>query len=343
MTLTDGTDFALVVEKLSWAHSQCGLGPNSAEFSVAAEDMVVQLAGAWIDITSLNAWRTQFGWDGLLQTNSSFFEPLPPIDVVNGRFVVNIQPDALYTFTTRSAGFKAPIPSPPPAAPFPTTYADNFEGYNVSSEARYFTDQAGSFEIVDSGASHGLVMRQMAPLLPICWSSDFAPFSVIGDTKWSDTLVSVSVLIEATGAAYVGARSSGCFDWSCYSLGVYFSVSVLSQQWALAMSIDVENPSQIYVSGSYSVEPNTWYNLTLSVVGSTAHAWLDGVLVVESFALPVVAVGWAAIGTSVQANNIYTLAQFDNFTVSASQLTCPAPAAGQPLISMWCDGACMAL
>ena len=39
-------------------------------------------------------------------------------------------------------------------------------------------------------------MRQSVPVLPILWSSDFAPFSVIGDFKWSNTLVTAFVLIE---------------------------------------------------------------------------------------------------------------------------------------------------
>ncbi len=40
-------------------------------------------------------------------------------------------------------------------------YSDDFEGYAVSSEAAYFSDQAGSWEIVASGEpGHGMVMRQ---------------------------------------------------------------------------------------------------------------------------------------------------------------------------------------
>ena len=45
-------------------------------------------------------------------------------------------------------------------------------------------------------------MRQMVPEVPICWSGDFAPYSVIGDVSWSDTVVSASVLIEVRGLLY---------------------------------------------------------------------------------------------------------------------------------------------
>jgi hypothetical protein len=45
-------------------------------------------------------------------------------------------------------------------------------------------------------------MRQVVPELPICWSGDFAPFSVIGDASWSDTVISSDVLIEVRGVSY---------------------------------------------------------------------------------------------------------------------------------------------
>ena len=55
---------------------------------------------------------------------------------------------------------------------------------------------SGDFEIFETNGPHGKVMRQSVPEVPICWSGDFAPFSVIGDEKWSDTIVSAEVLIE---------------------------------------------------------------------------------------------------------------------------------------------------
>ena len=65
----------------------------------------------------------------------------------------------------------------------------------------------GSFEIFDSNGPHGLVMRQTVPEVPICWSGDFAPFSVIGDYKWSDTVVSAAVLLEVVAfALLLGVR-----------------------------------------------------------------------------------------------------------------------------------------
>ncbi len=42
------------------------------------------------------------------------------------------------------------IPTSAPSQPFPVPYNDNFEGYPLHSEASYFSDQSGSWEIINS-------------------------------------------------------------------------------------------------------------------------------------------------------------------------------------------------
>ena len=105
--------------------------------------MTFNLLGQWKQTTTLYVWKTVFGWNGMEQTNSTYFEQLAPIVVSNGQFTLTVNPDELYTITTLSTGNKADIPTPPASVPFPTTYSDDFESYNVSSEAQYFADQAG--------------------------------------------------------------------------------------------------------------------------------------------------------------------------------------------------------
>ena len=116
------------------------------------------------------------------------------------------------------------------------------------------------------------------------------------------------------------------------------AVSVTSQKWILASSIDVENPSQQYRTGGMTVSMNTWYNLTLSVIGKTVDAWVDSQQVLSQYNIPSVTSGWAAIGSSVQSSKIYTYAQYDNFSVRGNQLQCQAPSEGNPLTIMWCGG-----
>ena len=69
---------------------------------------------------------------------------------------------------------------------------------------------------------------------------------------------------------------------------------------------------------------------------SLIRAWQ----VVGGHLLPNRGSGWAAIGASVQANHVYTLAQFDNFAVVAESIQCPAPAHGNGVSIVWCGGVC---
>lgn len=76
----------------------------------------------------------------------------------------------------------------------------------MSSEAAYFADQAGSWQIEEAAdASRGLIMRQNVPDRPICWSGDYSPYTIIGDVKWADMSVTVDAFIEpdTPGAVFV--------------------------------------------------------------------------------------------------------------------------------------------
>ena len=348
VTLTDGSDYSIVIEKMSWAHSQwlvdwqtgyltdcdSSIRPGLNQYDVEAETATFTLSGEWATTSQLYVWRTQFGWDGMQQTNSTFFEQQDPITVVNGQFTLTINPDELYTITTLSTGNKAELPTPPASQPFPTSYADDFESYAEYSEARYFADQAGTFEIYATNTSHGNVMRQTTPTLPICWSGDYAPFSVIGDVSWSDAIVTVDVLIETTGAAFVGVQAGLC----CLPNGIFFSVNV-DGTWALSNGIQVTESSTFLQSGSYDIQPNTWYTLTLSVVGSIANAWIGNDQVVNTFWLPARGAGWVAIGTSQGADNTFTFAQFDNFNISSAlEMQCDRPSEGTTITTIYCGG-----
>jgi galactosylceramidase len=172
--------------------------PPTDKFTVEPEIVTFTLDKPWSELSQLYVWRTQFAWDGMTQLNSTFFEQLAPINIIDGSFTLSVNPDELYTLTTLSTGNRATIPPPPPNTPFPQHYSDNFDQYQVNSEAQYFADQAGSFEIFATNSSRGNVMRQSVPTLPICWEGDYAPYSVIGDVTWSDTFVSADVMIEVS-------------------------------------------------------------------------------------------------------------------------------------------------
>jgi len=65
---------------------------------------------------------------------------------------------------------------PAPSMQFPLSYQDNFDQSATSSEAAYFSDQSGSWEIVDTSISRGRPMRQMFAEHPFSWCFE-APYS----------------------------------------------------------------------------------------------------------------------------------------------------------------------
>jgi hypothetical protein len=45
-------------------------------------------------------WVTQFGWDGMEQTASSFFQPYPDVVPVDGSVTITVPVDAIITLST---------------------------------------------------------------------------------------------------------------------------------------------------------------------------------------------------------------------------------------------------
>lgn len=358
VTLTNGSDWSLVVEKMAWAHSQCirpavdeyDTAPETATFKLSADTMKLariaakgsKSAGGG---TTLAVWRTQFGWDGMVQTNSTYMERGEDIAVApDGTFSVEVAVDALITITTcRGCGHKAEPPPSKPSQPFPTSYADDFDSYPLESEAAYFTDQAGSWQIVQADdEAHGRVMRQSVPLHPVSWSGDFSPYSIIGDISWRKMSVVADILIEPvasgpSGAAFIGAWSRTC----CQPSGVYFAVWPDNGTWAVSNTLDVFTSTILSGDLPTGIKPGVWFTLMLEVTADGRATGFIGTTVLFSAAdLGFVSSGWAAIGTTPLAPNSsqWTLAQFDNFDVSGTRLQCGAAAAGTPVTISWCSG-----
>ena len=60
---------------------------------------------------------------------------------------INLVNNLVWTVSTLTGQQKGSHPTPPPPAPFPATYSDDFEGYAVGQEADYFADQTGVWEV----------------------------------------------------------------------------------------------------------------------------------------------------------------------------------------------------
>ena len=155
--------WAQVIEKMDPHASACrweGVGNNTTPTD---ETVQFQFDTSLASVSMLQAWSSLMVSPS--PNGSDVFIQLAPIYVVNGIFEVALKLNHIYTFTSLTQGRKGsfgPIPNitgffgklPNPAA----GYVDNFDRYNLSREAAYFSDMAGSWEIVEAAdANHGKV------------------------------------------------------------------------------------------------------------------------------------------------------------------------------------------
>uniref|UniRef100_A0A672SMA9 Galactocerebrosidase n=1 Tax=Sinocyclocheilus grahami TaxID=75366 RepID=A0A672SMA9_SINGR len=236
--------------------------------------------------------------------------------VIKGSFSIELDVDEVYTFTTVRNGHRGNYPDPPPSAPFPKSYKDDFDfsGNPYFSEAPNFADQTGVFEyftnLTDPGP-HNSTLRQVVTQRPVTWVADAdQTISVIGDYKWHDLMVSCDIYMEDvhTGGVFIAVRvdkgggvirsTRGIFFW-VYADGTYKVTNDLRGMTVLA-------------EGLSGTRARVWYTLTLTVKGNYASADLNGYPLWKNAVLWEPRHGWVAIGTSS-----FELAQFDNFAIEA--------------------------
>ncbi|TRY99061.1 hypothetical protein DNTS_002219 [Danionella cerebrum] len=304
VALTDSRgNLTIVAETMSHDHSLC-IRPPLLPFNVTVQNVTFNLKGMFASIGELQVWHSKFDF----KTNQTvLFQNLKPI---------KLDVDEIYTFTTVKGGQKGAWPDPPPSAPFPKSYKDDFDvsGNPYLSEAPNFADQTGVFEyftnLSDVG-THISTLRQVVTQRPVTWVADAdQTISVIGDYNWYDLTVSSEVYMEDinSGGVFIAARvdkgggvirsAKGIFFW-VFADGTYKITNDLSGMVVLA-------------EGLSGTKPYVWYTLTLRVKGDSASADLNGFPLWKNTVLLNPRHGWAAIGTSS-----FQLVQFDNFAVEA--------------------------
>ena len=313
------TELTVVIEKMDPKASQCeweGAGNSTA---VGPEIATFELAAAAVDgVTVLQLWRS----DLKSQDPADWFVQNGTVAVTaGGKFVLALEPNCLYTATTVTTGRKGADYTIPADTGFyahiKPPYTDTFDGCNLSAEAAFFSDMAGSWEIVDSGnASHGKVMEQMVPVPPVFGiRSEVRPISLIGEQSFAATKIGIDVkLPSAAASAYVGAHFRGLTDGP----GVFLRVH--SQGWDLATQVaDIGTKPDI--SGSnVTAAPGVWHRLELSVLPGGATGTLDGAVLFANHTAAASS-GWAVIGTGGYDAGV----QFDNLQLNATEQTGPSP------------------
>ncbi len=290
VTFTNGTDYTIVVEGFD--------GKNQV--------VNFQLGGALTEIKYFHVFYSNFEPNKKL-----WFSYLGTLSPVKNQLTLQINSTEMYTLSTIN-GTKGDYGSPPIRTPFPLPYSDNFDEAPLHGEAKYLTDQAGAFEIVQSGTSK--VMRQMMVERPVSWCPEGEapyPYSVLGNHNWTAIVATVNVSFENDhGIAMIAARvtSGGCAVSKIGSPGVVFALNNTqgSGNWILSNSTGLTDK---FDSGSMAspIVPKSWYQLQLRVTNENISASIDGTLV-SHIPLFNSSNGWVAIGSSwdnVQFDNLF--------------------------------------
>ena len=321
VSLTDGKQLTIIIEVMVRNSSQChwGTGP---EYDVAAETATFQLDASFSHVTSLHLYVTNVSNAADPADDFSYRGELA---VSDGRVSLLLSPELLYTLSTvRSVGGQYP-PAPPAATAFPLPYSDSFDSCLIDSEAPYFFDQAGSWQVVSSGSALGRVMRQQVLQPPVTWCQENpTPYSVIGSHAWLTLDLSISVLIEEGGMAFAAANvaEGGCRNDDKGTQAVVFGIST-DGYYALCNSTVFSQ--HCLSSGQLTVLHNRWYRLRLVSDSDEWRGYVDGQLVVslhrDPAVYPSMQPGWAGIGSS------WSYVQFDDILIQAVNKTAEAAAA----------------
>uniref|UniRef100_A0A8C1SJJ3 Galactosylceramidase b n=1 Tax=Cyprinus carpio TaxID=7962 RepID=A0A8C1SJJ3_CYPCA len=266
VALTDERgNLTIITETMTHDHSVC-IRPPLPSYDVTAQNVTFHLKGTFASISELQVWHSKFDF----KTNKSvLFQNIKPIKVTEGSFSIELDVDEVYTFTTVRNGQRGSYPDPPPSAPFPKSYKDDFDvsEHPYFSEAPNFADQTGVFEYftnqTDPGP-HVSTLRQVVTQRPVTWVADAdQTISVIGDYQWQDLMVSCDIYMESvhTGGVFIAVRvnkgggvvrsTRGVFLW-VYADGTYKVTNDLNGMTVLA-------------EGLSGTRARVWYTLTLTV------------------------------------------------------------------------------
>uniref|UniRef100_A0A671XER0 Galactocerebrosidase n=1 Tax=Sparus aurata TaxID=8175 RepID=A0A671XER0_SPAAU len=312
VALTDGRgNLTVVIETMTHDHSVC-IRPPLLPFNVTSQNATFQLKGSFASIKELQVWRSQFNFK---TQEPSFFEKLTPLKLVNGSFTLHLAEDEVYTLTTVTTGQKGSYPDPPPSAPFPKVYKDDFNVRNPPfSEAPDFADQTGVFEyyinMTDPGP-HVFTLRQVLTQRPVTWATDAdQAVSVIGDHQRNLT-VTCDVFMESvnTGGVFIAARVDKGGESVRSANGVFFWVFA---DGTYKVTNDLGQYKTVLAEGQSGTRAYVWHTLSLTVEGQYASGLLNGYPLWKNAVVLTAKNGWAAIGT-----HSFELAQFDNFAVVA--------------------------
>jgi galactosylceramidase len=279
----DHNDWSLVLETIK------------AQHAVSIEFKLVHISA-----TTVHVWETN---------ESKTFEHIADIPVNGGGFLYAVEPHSLYTFTTTTGQGRGSA-RPPTSGPFPLPYAEDFENPTFNRTPKYLADQDGAFEMRACQQRPGTCLEQVITQKPIPWGPLPNPFTMTGNSAWSDYTVSVDALpLSSDMVAILGRVDSadvfadGKAPWPS---GYIFTIQK-NGAWSLISSA-YKQATRTLASGNLPASGG-WRRLKLTFRGDQITAGVDTKQVAEVRDTAHHA-GMFALGTD------WGYAQFDNLRVN---------------------------
>jgi len=211
------------------------------------------------------------------ETNGKMnFEHVRDITPQNGSWSVTVEPDSLYTFSTTSGQHQGTV-QPPPPAPFPLPFAEDFASTALGRSPRFFADQNGAFEVQACAGRQGRCLGQVITDKPIPWGPMPDPYTLLGSVDWKDYTVSTEVLLDQPGeVSLLGRTDDG--DVFKEQKARWPSAYILRVDqgglWELG-SAKLKTPTVKLASGKVPFALKKWHKLALRFKGSSIEAVID--------------------------------------------------------------------
>jgi len=198
-------------------------------------------------------------------TAAAQFIQQPPLSLDDNTIELELEHNAIYTFTSTTGQQKGSHGTPPARKPFPFPFEENSEGYRPCDTPRYFSDQKGTFEVY-RWPKGGMCLAQIVPAHGILWFDHWPlkPHTLFGDTNWQDCVIEADVLLAGADAE-IGGRYA-----DRDKLG-YRWILTRDGRWQLNWQYTTLAAGQVV-----KFNPSAWHHLRLELNGDQIIGLVDG-------------------------------------------------------------------
>jgi hypothetical protein len=200
----------------------------------------------------------------------------------------------------------------PPPRSFPMPYNDSFDQSAGNRSPKYLSDQDGAFEVHDCVGRSGKCLEQVISTKPIPWGPLPDPFTMAGDSAWTDYSLAADVrFLTGSPAVLIGRIDSGDVfqdQKARWPSGYVFSVAP-DGSWKL-FSAAFKKPTVILGGGKTQIDWTQWHHLELRFHGKHVEGIIDRNTVISTD-VTAHTHGMFALGTE------WGHTQFDNLFVTS--------------------------